>query len=254
MRFSNRVVIVTGAAGAIGAATVRAFAREDASLSLIDKQSTKSFATDLRAAGVRAASIEVDVTDSSQVQAAVGEVLDIFGRVDVLVNVAGVVSHGAAEHLSEEEWDRVLAVNLKGAFLCCRSVIPPMRAQHYGRILNIGSVTGKSGGNARPWLDREEQEQAANIAYGVSKAGVHAMTLYLAKELAADGITVNAVAPGPIATEMTTTFPDSLKQLIPVGRMGTVEDVAEAILFLAAEGSDYITGEIMDINGGLWVD
>ncbi len=254
MGFSNRVIVVTGAAGGIGAAAVRAFAREDASLSLIDKQSTKSLATKLRAAGVRAASMVVDVTDSGQVQAAVGEVLDAFGRVDVLVNVAGVVSHGTAEHLSEEEWDRVLAVNLKGAFLCCQSVIPPMRTQRYGRIVNIGSVVGKSGGNARPWLDQQEQEQAANVAYGVSKAGVHALTLYLAKELAADGITVNAVAPGPIATEMTTAFPDSLKQLIPVGRIGTVEDVAGAILFLASEGSGYITGEIIDINGGLWVD
>ncbi len=172
----------------------------------------------------------------------------------MLVNVAGTVSFGAAETLPEAEWERVLAVNLKGTFLCCQAVIGGMRARKYGRIINIGSILGKNGGNARPWLDRAEQANASNVAYGVSKAGVHAMTMFLARELAADGITVNAVAPGPIASAMTANFPQRLRDLIPVGRMGTADEVARACLFLADESSGYITAEILDVNGGLWGD
>ena len=124
----------------------------------------------------------------------------------------------------------------------------------FGRIVNLGSVVGKNGGNARPWLDPQEQASAGNIAYGVSKAGVHAMTAFLAKELAAFGVTVNAVAPGPIATSMTTHFPPALTALVPVGRMGTMDEVVAAILFLLAPASAYMTGEVLDINGGLWCD
>jgi 3-oxoacyl-[acyl-carrier protein] reductase len=170
------------------------------------------------------------------------------------VNVAGVVSTGAAATLAEEEWDRVLGVNLKGSFLCCQAAIPAMRANGYGRIVNIGSIIGKNGGNARPWLDPAEQAHAGNVAYGVSKAGVHAMTFFLARELAADGITVNAVAPGPIASAMTTSFPAQLQALIPLGRMGRAEDVAAAIVFLAGPGAAFITGEVLDVNGGMFAD
>jgi NAD(P)-dependent dehydrogenase (short-subunit alcohol dehydrogenase family) len=129
-----------------------------------------------------------------------------------------------------------------------------MRARGYGRIVNIGSILAKNGGNARPWIDRAEQAAAANAAYGASKAGVHALTMFLARELAADGITVNAVAPGPIASAMTAKFPDRLRSLIPVGRLGAAVEVADACAFLAAESSAYITGEILDVNGGMWGD
>jgi 3-oxoacyl-[acyl-carrier protein] reductase len=129
-----------------------------------------------------------------------------------------------------------------------------MRANRRGRIVNIGSIVGKNSGNARPWLDPAEQDRAGNIAYGVSKAGIHAMTGFLARELAADGITVNAVAPGPIASAMTTNFPQQLRALIPVGRMGRAEEVAAAICFLAGPEAGFITGEILDINGGMWSD
>jgi len=115
-------------------------------------------------------------------------------------------------------------------------------------------VVGKNGGNARPWLDPGEQASAGNVAYGVSKAGVHAMTAFLAKEVAAFGVTVNAVAPGPIATTMTTRFPPALTALVPAGRMGTIDEVVAAILFLLAPRSAYITGEVLDVNGGLWCD
>lgn len=198
--------------------------------------------------------ITTDVTDGEAVRALVTRAEAAFGRIDILVNVAGITSWGTAADLAEPEWDRVIDVNLKGSFLCCQAVIPSMRRQAYGRIINIGSILGKNGGNARPWIDPEEQTRSGNIAYGISKAGVHALTIYLARELAADGITVNAVAPGPVASAMTASLPERLKQMIPVGRMGTGQDVARAIGFLAAEEAGFITGEILDVNGGMWGD
>ena len=150
--------------------------------------------------------------------------------------------------------DAVIAVHLKGTFLCCQAVLPAMKAQRYGRIINLGSVLGKNGGNARPWLDRAEQQGSGNVAYGVSKAGVHAMTAYLARELAPHGTTVNAVAPGPVASAMTAKLNPALAALIPVGRLGTPEDVAAVIAFLASEAAGFITGEVLDVNGGMWCD
>ena len=241
----GRVALVTGAAGGIGGATAKALAAKGARLALAD----------VRAPTVAdALNLAVDVTDGAQVRAMVAQVVETLGRLDILVNVAGTVSMGAAATLPEAEWDRVLAVNLKGSFLCCQAVIPAMRANRFGRIINIGSIIGKNGGNARPWIDAAEQDRASNVAYGVSKAGVHAMTSFLARELASDGITVNAVAPGPIASAMTTNFPAALQALIPVGRMGRAEEVAAAIAFLAGPETGFITGEILDINGGMWSD
>ena len=198
--------------------------------------------------------VRLDVTRRADVAALVARIDADLSGIDVLVNVAGVVSYGSAEGLAEEEWDRVIAINLKGTFLCCQAAIPGMRKKRHGRIVNIGSVVGKNAGNARPWVDRGEQDRAGNVVYGVSKAGVHAMTGFLAKELAADGITVNAIAPGPIATTMTRNFPANLQALIPAGRMGTLADAVNAILFLIAEESGYVNGEVLDLNGGLWCD
>jgi 3-oxoacyl-[acyl-carrier protein] reductase len=138
--------------------------------------------------------------------------------------------------------------------LCIRAVIPAMRARRYGRIVSIGSILGKNGGNPRPWIDPAEQKRAGNAAYGASKAGINALSCYFAKELAADGITVNVVAPGPVASPMTTDFPAALRALIPVGRMGQPQDVADAVAFLAGEPAGFITGEVLDVNGGAWCD
>lgn len=251
--FEGRVCLVTGAAGAIGSATAAAFARKGASLFLADRAPLDELLTMLAPFGRPTAFSDLDVTRAVDVRHCIDEVVRQFGRIDVLVNVAGVVSHGPAADLAEAEWDRVLAINLKGSFLACQAVIPIMRRLRYGRIVNLGSVVGLNGGNARPWLDPEEQTRAGNVAYGASKAGVHAMTAFLAKELAADGITVNAVAPGPVASDMTTELPEALRGLIPVGRMGTPAEIAEAILFLAAESSSFVTGAILDVNGGLKV-
>ncbi len=254
MKLAGRVAIITGAGGGIGSATARAFAREGAELCLADLHTTAALAAELAAAGRRAVEVPTDVTRKDSVAALVERAIAAYGKVDVLVNVAGTVSFGSAEAIDEAEWDRVLAINLKGTFLCCQAVMPGMRARKYGRIVNIGSILAKNGGNARPWIDRAEQNGAANAAYGASKAGVHALTSFLARELAADGITVNAVAPGPIASAMTADFPARLRSLIPVGRMGAADEVADACVFLAAESSAYITGEILDVNGGMWSD
>ncbi|MCB8882633.1 3-oxoacyl-ACP reductase FabG [Acidisoma cellulosilytica] len=254
LRLDGRVALITGAAGSIGSAIARCFAAAGAHLCLADRGPMAPLAAEVAALGRRAIMATVDVTLPAEIDALVARTLDAFGRLDILVNVAGVTSMGNAATLAVAEWDRVLAINLKGSFLCCQAVIPAMRQQRYGRIINLGSVLGKNGGNARPWIDPAEQERAGNIAYGVSKAGVHAMTAYLARELAADGITVNAIAPGPIATAMTTSLPATIQALIPVKRMGQAEDVADAALFLAGAQASFVTGEVLDVNGGIWSD
>jgi 3-oxoacyl-[acyl-carrier protein] reductase len=251
---SGRVALITGAAGGIGRAIALAFAQRGADLCLADIVPTDDLATLVARAGVRAIGQLMDVTRRADVHGAVDAARAAFGKVDILVNVAGIVSFGPASTLAEDEWDRVLATNLKGTFLCCQAVIPLMRAQGYGRIINMGSIIGKNGGNARAWIDPAERLRSSNIAYGAAKAGTHAVTFFLARELASDGITVNAIAPGPIVSSMTTAFPPSLKMLIPMGRMGTPEDVSEAAVFLASEGAGFITGEVLDVNGGMLAD
>lgn len=246
---SGRVALVTGAAGGIGGAVSDALSQHGAQVVAVDISGSAAGAlVPLTESG------RLDVTRRAEVVQCVDDVISRYSRLDILVNVAGVVSLGTAEHLDEAEWDRVIDVNLKGTFLCCQAAIPHMRRQGFGRIVNMGSVVGKNGGNARPWLDSLEQENASNVAYGVSKAGVHTITVFLAKELANSGITVNAVAPGPIASGMTATFPKSLRDLIPVGRMGSASEIASAVLFLVSPETSFVTGETLNVNGGIWCD
>ena len=253
-RLLDRVAIITGASGGLGRATALRFAQEGARLCLADRVPAGEILELVRAEGASAIEVETDVTVAGSVQAMVERTLAEFGKVDVLVNIAGVSSHGASDDVDETEWDRVLRGNLTSVFLCCKAVLPAMRERGYGRIVNMSSILGKNGGNPRPWIDPQEQKRAGNLAYGASKAGVHALTYFLAKENAHRGITVNAVAPGPIATQMTSNFPQALKNLIPVGRMGQPEDVADAVAFLAGDSAGFITGEVMDVNGGAWTD
>jgi NAD(P)-dependent dehydrogenase (short-subunit alcohol dehydrogenase family) len=251
--FSGRVALVTGGAGGIGQAVAVALAERGATVIAADIGSSAD-ATTTPLARSATTVVHLDVTRKSEVEALIARIVASLGRLDLVVNVAGVVSHGSAASVAESEWDRVMDINLKGTFLVSQAAMAPMKAQRFGRIVNLGSVVGKNGGNPRPWISPDEQTNAGNVAYGVSKAGVHAMTTFLAKELAAFNITVNAVAPGPIATTMTTQFPAHLTALVPVGRMGTMDEVVAAILFLLSPTSAYITGEVLDINGGLWCD
>lgn len=249
--FAGRVALITGAQGAIGGALVQALRARGATV--VGADAAAGAEPDRIAAGLTDA-VRLDVTRAADVRGLVDLIEERLGAVDLLVNVAGVVSFGSAEALPAAEWDRVIDINLKGTFLACQAVIAGMKRKGFGRIVNIGSVVGKNAGNARPWIDPLEQQRAGNIAYGVSKAGVHAITGFLAKELAAHGITVNAVAPGPVATAMTRDFPQALRALLPVGRMGTTDDIARAVLFLAAADAGFITGEVLDVNGGMWCD
>jgi NAD(P)-dependent dehydrogenase (short-subunit alcohol dehydrogenase family) len=249
--FAGQVALVTGGAGGIGGALTRALLAQGATVFCADLAKPALPNLD---GGTRFRPAQLDVTRRRDVLGLVEQAMEEEGRIDLLVNVAGVVSFGSAESLAEEEWDRVIEVNLKAAFFCCQAVIEPMRRRRYGRIVNLGSVVGKNAGNARPWIAPEEQKRASNAAYGASKAGVHAITGFLAKELAPHGITVNAVAPGPIATAMTSAFPEALRNLIPVGRMGALDDVVRAILFLGSRDNGFINGEILDVNGGMWCD
>ena len=245
----TRLALITGAAGAIGGAIARRLAQDGFALALADLW--PSGADPQLPEGLR---LQLDVRCAAQVRAAVERTLAAHGRIDVLVNVAGITSFGSAQQLEESEWLRVLDINLSGTFRCCQAVMATMRAQAHGRIVNLGSVLGKNGGNPRPWIDPSEQRASGNVAYGVSKAGVHAMTAYLARELASAGITVNAIAPGPVASRMTTALSPAIRALIPVGRMGTPEDVAATVAFLASDEAGFITGEVIDVNGGMWCD
>jgi 3-oxoacyl-[acyl-carrier protein] reductase len=181
-----------------------------------------------------------------QIHTVVQDVLERWGAIDILVNNAGIYEVLPVEEITEEQWDRLLAVNLKGAFLCCQAVIPAMKSQGRGRIINIASSAGKTGG------------LLAGAHYSVSKAGLMCLAKQLARELGPHGITVNAVAPGRIDTPMIRIATDEQNEAFrlqtPLRRLGTPEDVANAVLFLASAEASFVTGEVMDVNGGLLID
>lgn len=254
MDLVGKTALITGAAGGIGSAISAELARHGANISMADSEDMSATKHAIEAMNVKVHHSQVDLRSLSSINEWVVEAEQTFGGVDILVTAAGVVGFGSAETISESEWSRVMDINMKAAFFCCQAVMPSMKQRRAGKIINIGSVIAKNGGNPRPWLDPKEQERASSVVYGMSKAGVHAMTLFLAKELASFGINVNAVAPGPIASEMTRNFPESLKQLIPMQRMGTGREIAAAVRFLVGDDAAYITGEILDVNGGLWTD
>jgi len=251
MMLNNKVSIVTGGCGGIGEATVVTLAREGSNIVIVDNNIERGdeIAEKINDLGQEVLVIKTDVADKNQVQDMKKQVLDKFNTIDILVNCAGILTFSSVEKMSVEEWDKVLAVNLKGTFLCSQVVIDVMKEKKSGKIVNISSCAAKN------WTGR------ASVAYAVSKAGVSNFTIYLAKELAEYGINVNAIAPGPIQTNMTTSKgygKDILKKVaataIPLRRPGRPEDVAKAVLFLASDMSDYITGEILDVNGGLLMD
>jgi NAD(P)-dependent dehydrogenase (short-subunit alcohol dehydrogenase family) len=248
MRFKNKVALVTGAGRGIGLGIARLLARDGARVALADVDAAALGAAVQQVTGLagQARAFVLDVTRRVQIQAVVDEVLVHWGRIDILVNNAGIYEVLPVEAIREAQWDRVLAVNLKGAFFCCQAVIPPMKGQGGGRIISIASSAGKTGGTL------------AGAHYSVSKAGLICLTKQLARELGPHGITVNAVAPGRIDTPMIRVASDEENQAFvqrtPLGRLGRPEDVAQAVAFLASDEAEFITGEILDVNGGLLID
>ena len=248
MRLKDRVAIVTGAGRGIGLGIALALAREGARIAVCEiiPSFLQNALADIESRGGHALPFQMDVTSKEQIHGMVRDVLQRWGTVDILVNNAGIYEVLPVEEISEGQWDRVLAVNLKGTFLCCQAVIPHMKQQGRGRIVSIASSAGKTGGTL------------AGAHYSVSKAGVICLTKQLARELGPQGITVNAVAPGRIDTPMIHVSSDEENEAFrlrtPLGRLGTAEDVANAVVFLASEEASFITGEILDVNGGLLID
>ena len=248
MKLKDRVAIVTGAARGIGKAIATTFLREGAKVAIIDsdKERLEVLKKEIGKDNKGAIITSCDITKSSEVNGMVDRVYKALGRIDILVNNAGIIRRGTIDTVTEEDWDRVIEVNLKGTFNCCKAVVEIMKFQRYGKIVNISSIAGKMG------------DVTSAPGYGPSKAGMDALTKTLARQLAQYGINVNAVSPHAIETEMSAQWSEERRKeiiaSIPLGRLGKPEDVAEAVLFLASDEASFITGEILDVNGGAWMD
>jgi NAD(P)-dependent dehydrogenase (short-subunit alcohol dehydrogenase family) len=244
MRFEGQVVIVTGGATGIGRATCLGFAREGAAVAIVDLKGADRVAEEIAGPGGAAAAFTTDVARATDVETMVRSVVERFGRIDVLVNNAGIGRPGRIEDVSEEEWDRTLAVDLKAHFLTCRAVLPIMRRQRRGHIVNVASIAGR------------HVSLVNSIPYTAAKAGVIGFTRHLAQEVGRDGIRVNAVAPGATRTPLfhgtlPTERQAALAERIPLGYIADAEEQAAVILFLASDNARYIHGAIVDVNGGL---
>jgi 3-oxoacyl-[acyl-carrier protein] reductase len=245
---SGRVVVITGGSRGIGKAVAVRFVEEKPRLVIVhydpDDSAASNTLAKLSGQGIQAETHRVDVSSYKDVEALFKNVLSRFGRVDVLVNNAGITKDTLLMRMTEDDWDTVLRVNLKSIFNCTQAVVRSMIKERAGRIVNISSVVGQIGNPGQ-----------AN--YAASKAGIMGFTKTVAREVAGRGITVNAVAPGFINTEMTAALPDKIKeyflQQIPLARMGEPEDVAEAVYWLCSDAAKYITGQIIHVNGGLFM-
>lgn len=245
-RFEGRVSIVTGASQGIGEAIALDLAAEGATVVLVDVQQEKleAVARAIAGAGGRADVHVADVTDAGRAQQIADAVAAAHGRIDHLVNNAGITRDGLLMRMREEDWDLVLRVNLKGVFNFSKAVLRTMIGARYGRIVNIASVAGLMG-------------NAGQVNYAASKAGAIAFAKSLAREVAARGITVNCVAPGFIATAMTDALPEDVKKafqdIIPIKKFGLPKDVASAVRFLLSDDASYITGQVISVNGGMYM-
>lgn len=247
MDLNGKVALVTGGSRGIGRAVCLSLGQLGAGV-LINYRSNRAAAEEtlkqLEAAGGRGEFCAFDVSIESQIEEAVKKIVDRHKKIDILVNNAGVTADTLLIRLKSEEWDQVIGVNLRGTVHCTKAVCKVMLRQRYGRIVNLTSVVGQMG-------------NAGQSVYAASKAGIIGFTKAIAREVASRGITVNAVAPGFIDTEMTTNLPSKIQEQflhsIPLGRFGTCQDVAEVISFLVGEGAGYITGQVVNVNGGLYM-
>ena len=246
MRLENKVALVTGASRGIGAGIARKLAAEGADIVInylgAEKDNAQALQKELETLGRRVLLIDANVADFNAAAAMVDEAVAKLGRIDILVNNAGINRDTLLLRMKEEDWDAVLAVDLKGVFNVTKAAVKYMMKQRYGRIISISSVVGVAG-------------NAGQVNYAAAKAGVIGLTKSVAKEVASRNITANAIAPGFIRTPMTAKMPEAAVEAalktIPLGRMGEAEDIAKAVVFLASEDADYITGQILHVDGGM---
>jgi 3-oxoacyl-[acyl-carrier protein] reductase len=242
----GKVAVITGASRGIGKSIAFALAAQGAAIVAMDMDQAATDATvaELQATGAKALAVVGNVTVTADVERMIDAAVEAFGRVDILVNNAGITRDGLIMRMKDEEWDAVLNVNLKGAFVCTRTAFKVMSKQRYGRIINIASIVGQMG-------------NAGQANYCASKAGLIGLTKSNAREMAKRNITVNAVAPGFIATAMTDALSDKVRgelaAQIPLERLGSADDIANAVVFLASEASGYITGHVLAVNGGMYM-
>jgi 3-oxoacyl-[acyl-carrier protein] reductase len=242
----NRVAFVTGASRGIGRAIALSLCRSgfDIVVASPEIEKNEEVAEEIRACSGEAMTVNLDVTSAESVKTAFAKALADKTRIDVLVNNAGITRDGLAVRMKPNDWDLVMQINLDGAFRCCQAVLPAMMRNRWGRIVNIASVVGQAG-------------SAGQANYAASKAGLIGLTKALAQEMASRNITVNAVAPGYIDTDMTKVLPEDVRAKIlaavPLGRMGKPEDIANAVKFLAGEDAAYITGQVLAVNGGMYM-
>jgi len=242
----DKVAVVTGASRGIGKSIALALARQGAKLVAVDitLKGMDELLAEIKALGSEGIAVEGNVTVTADTEKMIDQAVAAYGRVDILVNNAGITRDGLLMRMKDEDWDAVLTVNLKGAFLCTRAVSKVMTKQRCGRIINIASVVGQMG-------------NAGQANYCASKAGLMGLTRSNARELAKRNITVNAVAPGFIVSDMTDALPEKVRQemaaQIPLERFGTADDIANAVVFLATDASAYITGQVLAVNGGMYM-
>lgn len=242
--FKDKVAVVTGASRGIGRATAELFAQSGAHTVFVSRSGADQAVEDLNKSGCSAVSFRTDVSDETQVREMIGAVIGRYDRIDVLVNNAGINQLGQIEEITLEDWNRVLATNLTSQFLCCKHVIPVMKHQAAGKIVNVSSISGRS------------RSVVSGVHYVTSKAGVIGLTRQLAYEVARFNINVNAVCPSQTYTPMLSdTVPheeqERLAASVPLGRLASAEEQANVILFLASDAASYLTGAILDVNGGL---
>src|SRR5512143_896148 len=246
MTLTGKIALVTGAAQGIGRDIALGLAADGADVAICDVnlEAAQQTAGEIEAKGRKSLALKANVASSADVTAMIEQVVEKFGRIDILVNNAGITRDGLLLRMKDEDWDLVLSINLKGSFLCTKAALKYMSKQRGGTIINIASIVGAMG-------------NAGQANYVASKAGLIGLTKTIAREYANRGITANAVAPGFIDTAMTQALPENVRQelakQIPMGKLGTPEDVANAVRFLASPWASYITGQVIHVNGGMYM-